>query len=76
VTPIANRGMLLARHERRDLAPDALPGALDQLVDWVDTGKLIRLETERHGLESLASVIHRDRNDLYRVGVLIREKCL
>ncbi|MCI2417947.1 NADP-dependent oxidoreductase [Saccharopolyspora sp. K220] len=41
---------------------DALPAALDHLVDWVETGQLIPLETERHGLEALPGAI----SGLYR----------
>ncbi|MGP4017766.1 zinc-binding dehydrogenase [Saccharopolyspora sp. 5N708] len=42
--------------------PDALPAALDHLVDWVETGQLTPLETERHGLEALPGAI----SGLYR----------
>jgi hypothetical protein len=35
--------------------PDALPAAFDRLIDWVNTGALVPLETERRGLESLPS---------------------
>jgi len=33
--------------------PDALPAALERLIDWVERGEMVALETERHGLESL-----------------------
>jgi NADPH-dependent curcumin reductase CurA len=33
--------------------PDALPRALDDLIDWVEHGRLIPLETERRGLDAL-----------------------
>jgi NADPH-dependent curcumin reductase CurA len=36
---------------------DAWPGALDHLVDWVQSGQLIQLETERHGLEALPGAV-------------------
>lgn len=37
--------------------PHALPAALDHLVAWVEDGRLIPLETERHGLDALPGAI-------------------
>jgi NADPH-dependent curcumin reductase CurA len=36
---------------------DAWPAALDHLVEWVRSGRLIPLETERHGLEALPGTV-------------------
>lgn len=56
ITPIYANGLTLQGFTPAQF-PDALPHALDELIGWVDTGKLITLQTERHGLDSLPGAI-------------------
>jgi RNA-directed DNA polymerase len=51
--------------------PAVAPGKLTDV-----SRKVASMRLHRRTNTTLASVIHRDRNDLCRVGVLIREKCL
>jgi len=40
-----------------DQFPQLWPQALDDLIEWVDSGLLIPVETERHGLEALPGAV-------------------
>ncbi|MFE3170099.1 zinc-binding dehydrogenase [Amycolatopsis sp. NPDC059090] len=52
IKPLYGNGLTLQGYTPLQF-PHALPAALDHLVDWVETGQLIPLETERHGLDAL-----------------------
>ncbi|MFJ8228498.1 zinc-binding dehydrogenase [Streptomyces sp. NPDC094448] len=56
ITPVYSNGLTLQGYTPLQF-PDALPAALDHLVDWVESGRLIPLETQRHGLEALPGAI-------------------
>jgi len=52
ITPVYANGLTLQGFTPNQF-PDALAPALDDLIGWVDAGRLIPLETERHGLDAL-----------------------
>jgi NADPH-dependent curcumin reductase CurA len=52
ITPVYANGLTLQGFTP-DQFPDALAPALDDLIGWVHAGRLIPLETERHGLDAL-----------------------
>jgi hypothetical protein len=56
ITPVYGNGLTLQGYTPLQF-PDALPAALDHLIGWVENGRLISLETERHGLEALPGAI-------------------
>ncbi|GAA4201758.1 MDR family NADP-dependent oxidoreductase [Actinocatenispora rupis] len=56
IRPIYGNGLTLQGFTPLQF-PDALPAALDDLVDWVRDGALIPLETERRGLDALPGAI-------------------
>lgn len=56
IKPLYGNGLTLQGYTPLQF-PDALPGALDDLIGWVEAGQLNPLETERHGLDALPGAI-------------------
>jgi NADPH-dependent curcumin reductase CurA len=56
ITPIYANGLTLQGFTPNQFLT-ALPDALDELIRWVDTGRLVALETERHGIDALPAAI-------------------